>query len=252
MLYFLQQNMITLTIYFSGLAKINTGLVVSVWTLCPFGYALTDRVIFGYRLKMHHYIGLVLIMASAVLLSLSSVIYPEKSIKEENVAKPIPAVIPVVFSLMVPCVFVASGILQKHLTSEKGGGFDNDQLIFSSVLLVNVIVMFFAIIYWSSSDSFNTRLFVLGFITSIFDTIGKFTWLTSMNYGPGAPTSAIVNLSSPLLVIMQALVYFKMIKPTEFLALIICFLGSFILLIPNVAKRILCLVCIKSQIRRKG
>ena len=124
--YFLTQNMITLTIYFAGLAKINTGLIVSIWSITPFGYALFDKILFGFKLELNHYIGMVFILVCAVLLSLTSVIYPAPLPQIDHISeKPIPAVIPVIFGLLTPCIFTFFGMLQKHLISERGGGFDN-------------------------------------------------------------------------------------------------------------------------------
>ena len=75
--------------------------------------------------------------------------------------------------------------------------------------------------------------------------MGKVTSLTALLYGPGGPSCAIMGLSGPFLVILQALVQLKMIKATELLALLICFSGSMILIVPDITKKILCWVCIK-------
>ena len=109
--------MITLTIYFAGLAKINTGLIVSIWSITPFGYALFDKILFGFKLELNHYIGMVFILICAVILSLTSVIYPAplphiQLVDPKTISdKPIPAVVPVIFGLLTPCVFTFFGML---------------------------------------------------------------------------------------------------------------------------------------------
>ena len=150
---------------------------------------------------MYHYIGMIFILVSAVLISLTSVIYPSPFYAVKSL-EPISAFIPVVFGIFVPCIFTFFGMLQKHLISDRGGNFDNTQLIYCTLFLVNSIILIFSIIYWVISGNFSLRLFYLGFIASIFDTIGKVTSLTALFYGPGGPSCAIMGLSGPFLVIL--------------------------------------------------
>lgn len=63
----------------------------------------------------------------------------------------LPVWIPVVFGVLTPVSFTANGILTKYMSekSEKQGKvFDASTISFSSYIVVNVIVMFFAIPYW--------------------------------------------------------------------------------------------------------
>lgn len=62
-------------------------------------------------------------------------------------------------------------MLAKHLAGPNIR-FDPTTLSFSSYLLVNSIVMVFAIIYWVKTNSFDPRLFWLGLAGSIINTLG--------------------------------------------------------------------------------
>mgnify|MGYP000881549980 CR=1 FL=1 len=73
----------------------------------------------------------------------------------------------------------------------------------------------------------------MGFVGSIFDTIGKVSSTTALGYGPGGPTNALVEMAGPYLTVVVALINWKMIKPTEFVALILCVHGSLWLVIPE-------------------
>ena len=124
------------------------------------------------------------------------------------------------------------------MTSERVG-FDPSSISNSAVLIVNLIMLFAAIAYWNVVQ-FSLRLFVVGFVGSIFDTLGKVSSLNALRYGPGGPSTALVALSGPYLVIVVALQAQKMIKPTEILALILCLLGAFTIVIPQIMLRVFC------------
>ena len=199
-----------------------------------------------------------LILVCAVLLSLSSVIYPAPvhtpqvtgSPRSAQQPEPMPAMIPVFFGLLTPFVFTLYGLLQKHMISKRGGGFDNTQLIYCSLILVNSIILALSAIYWSLSGTFNSKQFKIGLIASLFDAVGKVASLVALYYGPGGPSCAIMALSGPFQVIVEALVNSKMIRQTEILALLLCLIGSVILIVPNLTKKVFCWPCHKLQLRK--
>jgi len=42
--------MAVLTMYFSALANINTGIITTIWALGPFFNAICDRILFNVKL----------------------------------------------------------------------------------------------------------------------------------------------------------------------------------------------------------
>ena len=68
--------MVFLTLYFSALASINTGLITTIWGVSPVFIGLLDYLIFRVKLKYYHYIGMFSIVACTILLSISGVIIP--------------------------------------------------------------------------------------------------------------------------------------------------------------------------------
>ena len=81
--YFLVQNMAFLTMYFSALAKMNVGLITTLWSVNPLFNAIMDRIMFDEKLKAYHAIGMIFIVICTALLSLSSVLKkPEVELEE--------------------------------------------------------------------------------------------------------------------------------------------------------------------------
>tara|TARA_B110000285_G_C14874891_1_gene491003 strand:+ start:207 stop:482 length:276 start_codon:yes stop_codon:yes gene_type:complete len=89
------------------------------------------------------------------------------------------------------------------MTSERVG-FEPSSISNSAVLIVNLLMLFAAIAYWNVVE-FSLRLFLLGFVGSIFDTLGKVSSLNALRFGPGGPSTALVGLSGPYLVVVVAL-----------------------------------------------
>ena len=155
--------------------------------------------------------------------------------------------VPVLFGILMPLVFVTNGMMQKHMTQPRIG-FVGSDVVNTSIIIVNTIILIVAIIYWVKSG-FVQKLFWIGFAGSIFDSIGKVCSLTALEYGPGGVSTVICSLSGPLLVVVVALVDQKMLKLTEFIALIFCMFGSFVLVVPSfIFKIIFCQCCKKEKL----
>lgn len=198
--------MVVITLYLSAEAGVNAGLITSIWSITPFCFSVAERVIYGTKMKAYQFVGMFMIMMCAILLSLSSVIYPPDISNTKttlNVHK-LPAYVPVIFGVLTPVFFTLFGMTQKHMTSERVG-FDPSFISNSAVFSVNVIILVVAIFYWSGAH-FQYKLFICGFVGSVFDTLGKVTSLNALAYGPGGPSTALVTLSGPYLVLAVALV----------------------------------------------
>ena len=123
-------------------------------------------------------------------------------------------------------------------------GFNGSDIANTSVILVNSIILVFAIVHWARYGM-DQKLFWIGFGGSVFDTIGKVASLVALEYGPGGVGTAITELAGPCLVVVVALFDQKMIKMTELLALILCIIGSFFLVIPDTMMMIFLCRCNK-------
>ena len=116
-------------------------------------------------------LGMVSIVLCTISISLAGVFKEKEDVSLEADTQPACASwIPVLFGLITPVSFTTSGILTKHLTSDRVK-FDPSTISLSAYFLVNIIVLAFAIPYWNNVE-FIQPLFWIGFIGSVINTLG--------------------------------------------------------------------------------
>lgn len=147
-----------------------------------------------------------------------------------------------IFGLITPCSFTSNGVLTKHLTSEKVG-FNPSRISFSAYLLVNLIVLVFAIPYWVKIE-YSSYLFWVGFAGSIINTLGIVSIQIALSCGPAGPISAIAAVASILLVVIEAFKTWKMLSFMEFIGLIFGIYGALVLVIPTFFEKMCCFCCL--------
>jgi len=153
-----------------------------------------------------------------------------------------PTWVPVLFGLITPCSFTSNGVLTKHLTSEKVG-FNPSRISFSAYLIVNILVLLFAIPYWVKVE-FSAYLFWVGFAGSIINTLGIVSIQNALSCGPAGPISAIAAVASVLLVVIEAVKTWKMLSIMELIGLIFGIYGALVLVIPTFFEKICCFCCL--------
>ena len=67
--------MAILTMWFSGLARINVGVITTIWAVNPLFLAIFDSIIFKQKLFYYHYIGMLSIVGCTLIISLSRLFY---------------------------------------------------------------------------------------------------------------------------------------------------------------------------------
>ena len=117
--------------------------------------------------------------------------------------------------------------------------FDASTISFSSYVVVNIIVMLFAIPYWCLVE-FSPYLFWVGMVGSIINTFGLVLCQIAQSIGPLGPVCALTALSSLLLVIIEAIKAHKWLTLFELLGLIFGTVGALVLVIPDVMIKICC------------
>ena len=187
------------TMEFATQAKINVGIITTIWCINPLFMAIMDFIIFRTRLEYYHFIGSFSIIVCSILIGMSKINMNYSIVKVEEIG--IPAYIPVIFSILTPMCFTTRGMMIKHLSKVKG--FDTLNLSFSTYLLVNFIILMVAISLWYTETlPFNRYLFWIGFGGSCFNTLGNVCQNMALSNGPAGPVSALVALSNILLVIV--------------------------------------------------
>ena len=124
-------------------------------------------------------------------------------LKDPYLTATIPTWIPVIFGLVTPMSFCTNGMLTKYITQERIG-FNPSRLSFNVYLVVNIIVLIFAIPYWQST-SIDMHLFWLGLVGSIINTLGIVCIQNALSNGPAGPISALAATPSFFLVVIEAI-----------------------------------------------
>ena len=116
-----------------------------------------------------------------------------------------PKWIAVVFGFITPMFMVTNALYIKHLTKPEVG-FNAMTVSFGASGTNSVIILIIGgAWYWTYSEAFNSKLFIIGFFASIFDTIGKACIQRAYSLGPGGPVSALVETNNVLLILFEAL-----------------------------------------------
>lgn len=184
---------------------------------------------------------MVSIVLCTISISLAGVFKEKEPASIDDIEPACPSWIPVLFGLITPVGFTTSGILTKHLVSDRVK-FDPSTISFSAYFLVNTIVLMFAIPYWKNVE-FNEALFWIGFIGSVINTLGIVSIQNALSCGPAGPISAIAAVSAILLVVIEAVKQWKMLSLMETIGLIFGIYGALVLVIPTFFEKLCCFCC---------
>jgi drug/metabolite transporter (DMT)-like permease len=157
--------------YYSHMADVNVGIITTIWSIQPLAAAILDYFIYGEKLMKHHLFGMVFVVGSALCISLASQVktvdfdqinfdsrspflagYPSGFTYENNNLSvtfdpKVPKWVAVVFGLLTPVFFVASGLFIKHLTSARVG-FDAMTISFATSCFSSTLIMILGIAWF--------------------------------------------------------------------------------------------------------
>jgi drug/metabolite transporter (DMT)-like permease len=223
--------------------------------------AVADYLIYGQKLKWFHLIGTISIVVCTVMLSLANILDPKKAdnTHPEVIAVPkkgpLPSWIPVVFGVLTPVFFTTNGILTKHLTGTRKEGepaltekekmklFEPSNIAFSAYIVVNIVILIAAIPYWVLVH-FSLKLYLLGLVGAIVNTLGLTAVQIALSCGPAGPVSALTTVSNLALVVIEAIKHKAVPRPLEFIGLFTGMIGALIFVIPDVFRVIFCFCCL--------
>ena len=108
---------------------------------------------------------------------------------------------------------------------------------------MSLIVLVFAACFWAYNKdnyylSFKWDLFWWGFGGSVTNILGMVSLQISLSQGPAGPIAAFVSISNVFLTLLECAYYTKMLRSMEIVGLVIGFLGSLFLVIPEAFSRI--------------
>ena len=121
------------------------------------------------------------------------------------------------------------GVWTKHLCQERIG-FNPVDLSFTSLGLINFIILICAIPYWSQ-NGFQQSQFWIGLGGSLLSSIGLAALMKALAVGPIGPVLAVGDGYPPILAVIVAFKNHKMISKMELIALILGILGVLIMVL---------------------
>lgn len=193
-LYFGIMSSIFLTMFYAHLSNINVGVVTTIWSVQPLIAAFLDWVFYRQRLGFNHIVGMLLIILGAVAIGYAGIFKNEEA--KYHVPNFIPeqpansdatvfhpelkdpkgssyTLIAILWSIITPCFFLAQSFFTKFITGPKYG-FNARTASFGTSSLTSFIVLLVGVLwYWKSVHPFDRKLFLIGIVGSILDTVGK-------------------------------------------------------------------------------
>ena len=109
-----------MTMFHATNAGVNTGIILTFWSVNPLFMAVMDYLLFGTRLKYYHLVGTFSIILCTIVVNLKAV-FEETPPTVKTIEHKTPIWVPVLYGLITPMCFTSSGLLTKHATSERIG-----------------------------------------------------------------------------------------------------------------------------------
>jgi drug/metabolite transporter (DMT)-like permease len=125
----------------------------------------------------------------------------------------------------------------KHLSSERVG-FDSTRITFNALLVGSVISILFGFAPYLTKHGAKWDLIICGFVCGNSAALG----IVSMNYaltngGPAGPVTAIAAMSSPTLLVLEAIWNWEMISVLQIVGVIFGLYGALTFTYPEFIEK---------------
>ena len=118
------------------------------------------------------------------------------------VSEQLPAWLPLLKGTLTLITACSANLLLKYMTiKEKGIGFKVERVSMLAIFTVNLFILISAAFYWCI-HGFNLRLFTIGFVGSIFYTLGITLMNSAMSRGPMGPVISICAFGNIIVIIL--------------------------------------------------
>ena len=222
-------------------ANLNPGVITAMWSITPLWMALTDYLVFGIRLKYHHFIGMFCMIICTLVLALSDLMKGTDLTKQQQVA----TWVPVLYALLFPWFCVSNSLIVKHLTLKRG--FDAQDMSYSAYFIANTATILAGIYFWRNVIAFDSHIFFWGFIGSLFNTFGMVLIQVAYSRGPSGPVGALSTSAAVILVVVEAIKHQRFLSKYELTGLLFGVYGGFILVVPEFYEKYCFCCCIKRK-----
>jgi len=225
--------------YLALRADINIGVLTGIWSISPLYLALLDYLFFDVELTKRHMLGMMCLVLSVTSLAICTQVEPDPPYRSANIKLhpfPVPSWFPTLLAMLAPIGFSLSSILVKWLVGKRK--LNATTLPICAYTVVNLVISIASVCYFLLS-AFNWQAFLLGFISSIINTLGIICTVHAFSSGPIGPTSALINSGTILLVIVEGIRFLTVPRYLEVLSVLVGLLGGAILTMPREIQRVI-------------
>lgn len=220
-------------------ADINIGILTGIWSISPLYLALLDYIFFDVELTRRHLLGMLCLVLSVTALATCTSLEPVPPVRSFSIKLnpyPVPSWFPTLLAMVAPIGFSLSSLLVKWLVGKRK--INATTLPICAYTLVNFLISIISVLYFVF-DSFDLYAFVIGFVGSIINTMGIICTVHAFTNGPIGPTSAVINIGTIFLVIVEAVRFLTVPRYLEVLSVVVGLLGGAILTIPEEMQKAL-------------
>lgn len=246
-LFFGIMSSIFLTMYYSHMSDINVGVITTIWSVQPLIAAFLDWIFYRQRLGLNHIIGMILVILGAVAIGFAGIFklqeskyhapnhIPEKPVDNNSLAFH-PVIkdpkgssytwVAIIWGFITPCFFLAQSFFTKFITQPKYGFNARTASLGTSSFTSFLVLILGVVWYWRTVQPFDSKLFLIGIVGSILDTIGKSFIQTAFATGPAGPVTAFVEMNNVLLIVLDSLRTFTFPSALEIIGFVLGITGG--------------------------
>ena len=210
-------------------ANLNIGIVSALWSLCPFGTALLDWIIYRVLPLKSHLVGMLSLMCCAVLVSLSGLLTTPTIETEATVD----VYVPVLCSLTLVPIVAFYILFSKEVTDKQGVNPNDWTCAYSLVVFMPLQVL--GLCWWvQDPESFRVDYFCWGLL-SAFEVLGciVFNNLFKINNAPIGPMLALMNIGTIEMLVFGMIATNSWPHWMQLLGFLFGFIGALILSAPD-------------------
>ena len=144
-----------------------------------------------------------------------------------------PTWLAILWGVITPCFFLAQSFFTKFITQPKYN-FDARTASFGTSSVTSFLVLILGVAwFWRSVQPFDSWLFGIGILGSIFDTVGKSFIQMAFANGPAGPVAGLVEINNVLLVVVEGFRLWKFPTLLEIIGFIFAISGGMAFVFPN-------------------
>jgi len=233
------------TFIYAVKADLNVGIPSAIWAINPFFTALLEYVFRKVPIKTFHFVGMSIMMISAVMMAVSNLAVPPKveeisisingteTITTEDDDDRIPVYIPILIAFIMPVISAVFSIQINYVICDLK--IDPWNWAFGYNIIYSGICLIAGIIKFSLDPSyFSWSLFTAGCLGSFFNTTGSLFCGAALGSGYAlGPIIAVLNTQTILVTLVAAAVASTMPNYMQWIGLFLGMFGACVLTMPE-------------------